>query len=120
MHRFHEAVGRGALPFCCQGSENGLAIDGGTTLGHELASQLSVAGWDPDRLFVQVGGLGVTGTRGLAALIVTPMLAATVYFALRSSLTAMPSGSTPVGICVMTLRVGTSMTVTMLSSSFDT
>ncbi len=37
-----------------------------------------------------------------------------------SGLTAMPSGSTPVGICAITLRAGTSITVTMLSSSFDT
>jgi threonine synthase len=38
-HRFREAVEAGALPFCCQGSDNGLTIDGGMTLGFELASQ---------------------------------------------------------------------------------
>jgi threonine synthase len=67
IHRFHEAVQRGAIPFCCQGSENGLAIDGGTTLGHELADQLAVAGIALRRLFVQVGGgaLGTSVTRGL-------------------------------------------------------
>ncbi len=37
-----------------------------------------------------------------------------------SGLTAMPSGSTPVGICAIALRVGTSITVIMLSSSLDT
>ncbi len=53
-HRFREAVEAGALPFCCQGSDNGLTIDGGMTLGFELASQ-SVAA-PLDRLLVQVGG----------------------------------------------------------------
>ena len=37
-----------------------------------------------------------------------------------SGLTAMPSGSTPVGISAIILREGRSITVTMLSSSFDT
>ena len=30
---FHAALADGALPFCCQGSENGLTIEGGETLG---------------------------------------------------------------------------------------
>jgi threonine synthase len=51
--RFREAVAAGALPFTCQGNENGLTIEGGQTLGWELASQLT----EPlDRLFLQVGG----------------------------------------------------------------
>ncbi len=55
------------MPFCCQGSENGLTIDGGTTLGHELADQLSIAGLAAARLFVQVGGgaLASATVRGL-------------------------------------------------------
>ncbi len=53
-HRFREAVEAGALPFCCQGSDNGLTIDGGMTLGFELASQSVLA--PLDRLLVQVGG----------------------------------------------------------------
>ncbi|MBP9945967.1 MAG: pyridoxal-phosphate dependent enzyme [Vicinamibacteria bacterium] len=53
-HRFREAVEAGALPFCCQGSDNGLTIDGGMTLGFELASQSAAA--PLDRLLVQVGG----------------------------------------------------------------
>jgi threonine synthase len=71
IHRFHEALHRGALPFCVQGPENGLTIDGGATMGHELADQLAMlggAGGDvPDRLFVQVGGgaLGTATIRGL-------------------------------------------------------
>jgi threonine synthase len=54
--RFREAVARGSLPFTCQGSENGLVIEGGETLGWELVSQLVARGVTLDRLFVQVGG----------------------------------------------------------------
>ncbi len=54
--RFREAVVAGALPFTCQGSENGLVIEGGETLGWELVSQLVARGVTLDRLFVQVGG----------------------------------------------------------------
>lgn len=50
--RFREAVAAGALPFTCQGSENGLVIEGAQTLGWELVS----SGIPFDRLFVQVGG----------------------------------------------------------------
>jgi threonine synthase len=53
-HRFREAVRAGALPFSCQGSENGLTIDGGMTLGFELASQS--AEHPITRLMIQVGG----------------------------------------------------------------
>ena len=56
LHRFHEALSRGELPFCVQGSENGLTIDGGATIGHELADQLAMLGLPVDRIFVQVGG----------------------------------------------------------------
>jgi threonine synthase len=53
IHRFHEALRAGALPFCCQGNENGLAIDGGQTLVYEMLG----AGAPPlDDLVVQVGG----------------------------------------------------------------
>ena len=52
--RFREAVKMGALPFSVQGSDNGLAIDGGMTLGFELAAQS--ADVPIDRLLIQVGG----------------------------------------------------------------
>jgi threonine synthase len=52
--RFRQAVGDGALPFCCQGNENGLTIEGGETLGLEIAE--ATASNPLDRLFVQVGG----------------------------------------------------------------
>jgi threonine synthase len=56
MHEFRRAVAAGALPFCCQGSENGLTIEGGETLAWEIASSLASEGATLDRLFVQVGG----------------------------------------------------------------
>ena len=49
-----------ALPFTTQGPENGLAIEGGQTLGYELVTDLADAGLDPldplDHLIVQFGG----------------------------------------------------------------
>jgi threonine synthase len=50
--RLREALEEGALPFTCQGNLNGLAIEGGETLGWELAS----SGVALDRVIVQVGG----------------------------------------------------------------
>ena len=55
-HGFRKAIDAGAVPFCCQGPDNGLTIDGGATLGYELVSQLAESGVVLDRLFVQVGG----------------------------------------------------------------
>jgi threonine synthase len=49
-------VGAGALPFTVQGSENGLAVEGGHSLAYELAEQLLGDGEKLDRFFVQVGG----------------------------------------------------------------
>ncbi len=51
---FRNAVARGALPFSCQGNENGLVIEGATTLGYEIVEQ--AARLVPDRVFIQVGG----------------------------------------------------------------
>ena len=65
--RFREAVARGALPFTCQGNENGLVIEGGQTLGWELASQLAARGMALDDLFIQVGG-GALASATIAAL----------------------------------------------------
>jgi threonine synthase len=47
-----KALADGALPFTCQGNLNGLAVEGGETLGWELVS----SGAALDRLVVQVGG----------------------------------------------------------------
>ncbi len=54
--RFREAVAAGALPFTCQGNENGLVIEGCQTLGWEIASQLIASRRTVDRIFIQVGG----------------------------------------------------------------
>jgi len=54
--RFVAAVGAGAIPFGCQGPDNGLAIEGGATLAWETAEALAAAGAAPERIMVQVGG----------------------------------------------------------------
>jgi threonine synthase len=54
--RMREALASGAIPFTCQGNENGLAIEGGLTLGYELADQWRALGIRVDHLFIQVGG----------------------------------------------------------------
>ena len=53
MRQFRRALQAGALPFCCQGNENGLTIDGGQTL---LLEMLGTGAPALDHLFVQVGG----------------------------------------------------------------
>ena len=62
--RFREAVSAGAVPFGCQGPDNGYTIDGGRTLGYELAEQAL----DIDRVYVQIGGgaLATSVAQGLA------------------------------------------------------
>ena len=54
--RLLDALAAGALPFTCQGNLNGLVIEGGETLGFEVAWALGEAGLDADHLVVQVGG----------------------------------------------------------------
>jgi len=51
-----EALAAGALPFTCQGNLNGLAVEGGETLGYEMVSALAREGLVLDHLVVQVGG----------------------------------------------------------------
>jgi threonine synthase len=53
-HRLRQELDAGALPFTTQGPENGLAIEGGLTLGYELVTDL--AHDRLDHLIVQVGG----------------------------------------------------------------
>lgn len=50
------ALDEGALPFTCQGNLNGLAIEGGETLGYEIVAALDTAGTSIDHAVVQVGG----------------------------------------------------------------
>ncbi len=56
MLRFREARSAGAIPFTVQGPENGLCLDGGRTIGWEIADQAAAAGVQLDRILVQVGG----------------------------------------------------------------
>lgn len=53
---FRRARDKGATPFCVQGNENGLTIEGGETLAFEMAEGFAYAGAAPDRLFLQTGG----------------------------------------------------------------
>jgi threonine synthase len=55
-HRLHEAIEAGSIPFTCQGSDNGLTIEGGLTLGYEIADELRRSGEGLDRVTIQVGG----------------------------------------------------------------
>lgn len=64
VHAFRAAVDAGAVPFSCQGTDNGLAIEGGETLGWEIVQQL--AGRPLDRVFVQVGGGALGSALGRA------------------------------------------------------
>jgi threonine synthase len=54
--RLLRAIGDGAIPFTCQGNLNAFAIEGGMTLGWELASELAADGRPLDHLVIQVGG----------------------------------------------------------------
>jgi len=54
--RLREELDRGALPFTTQGNENGLTIEGGETLGYELAAELASLPGGLDHLIIQVGG----------------------------------------------------------------
>jgi len=54
--RLREELDCGALPFTTQGNENGLTIEGGETLGYELAAELASLPGGLDHLIIQVGG----------------------------------------------------------------
>jgi threonine synthase len=58
VHRFRESVAEGAVPFSVQGTENAWCLDGGRTIGWEMARHMeeTIVGPPFDRLFVQVGG----------------------------------------------------------------
>ena len=57
MHRFRDAVAAGAVPFTVQGPENAWCLDGGRTIGWEMARHFEeqVVGPPLDRLMIQVG-----------------------------------------------------------------
>jgi threonine synthase len=81
-HAMRVAVDNGMIPFTCQGNENGLAIEGGQTIGYEMVDALRRSNATLDRVFVQVGGgalassvvLAFTEARELGAVDRTPRL----------------------------------------------
>lgn len=64
--RLLAAIDDGAVPFTVQGNLNGLAIEGGATLGWELIDQLPDRGSALDRLIVHVGGGAFASAAALA------------------------------------------------------
>ncbi len=81
-HRMQEALAEGAIPFTCQGPDNGLAIEGGATVAWEIVDAMRAAGASLDRIVVQVGGgalasgimLGFDDAAVIGALGVVPRL----------------------------------------------
>ncbi len=67
MARFKEAVSEGALAFGVQATENRWTLDGGRTIGWELADQLA-PGPAADHLLVQVGGGALLTSCGIGLL----------------------------------------------------
>lgn len=67
--RFREAVTNGSIPFSVQGPENALCLDGGRTIGWEMAQQFAHENISNlDAVFVQVGGgaFAASLSRGLS------------------------------------------------------
>jgi len=57
VHRFRQEIAEGAIPFGVQGPENAWCLDGGRTIGWEMADVEEHIGRPPlDRFFVQSGG----------------------------------------------------------------
>lgn len=56
FNRLKDAITDGAVPFTCQGNLNGLAVEGGETLGLEIVSDLLARDAHLDHVVVQVGG----------------------------------------------------------------
>jgi len=65
-HRFRQAVAAGALPFCCQGPDNGLTLLGGQTLLAEALCQLAELGKTPSAIVIQVGGGALAASSAIA------------------------------------------------------
>jgi len=60
------AIAAGAIPYTCQGNLNGLALEGGETLGWEMVSALLASGERLDHVVIQVGG-GALASSTIAA-----------------------------------------------------
>ena len=77
VHRFHQEIADGAIPFGVQGPENAWCLDGGRTIGWEMANEHEQTGGPLlDRVFVQSGGgaLAACAAAGLFAGGVRPKL----------------------------------------------
>ncbi len=66
VQRLMEAIAEGAVPFTVQGNLNGLAIEGGATLGWELIDQLPDDASALDRLVIHVGGGAFASAQAMA------------------------------------------------------
>jgi threonine synthase len=66
VERLMEAIAAGAVPFTVQGNLNGLAIEGGATLGWELIDQLPDDASALDRLVIHVGGGAFASAQAMA------------------------------------------------------
>ena len=64
--RLEQAIADGAVPFTVQGNLNGLAVEGGATLGWELIDQLRARDTAIDRLVIHVGGGAFASAAALA------------------------------------------------------
>lgn len=53
-HGFRQAIAAGALPFCCQGPDNGLTIEGGEIIAYEIVDAFGDSALDA--IVIQVGG----------------------------------------------------------------
>ncbi|MDQ6614250.1 MAG: PLP-dependent lyase/thiolase [Actinomycetota bacterium] len=71
--RFRRAVADGAIPFSCQGPDNGFAIEGASTIAWEVAEALPAG---IDRVVLQVGGgaLASACVRGFTVLPRAPVI----------------------------------------------
>jgi len=56
VQSFHEAVDEGAIPFGCQGPDNGMTVEGGLSLGYEITGALASRQESLQHIMVQVGG----------------------------------------------------------------
>ena len=74
-HRLLADLRAGAFPFTCQGNLNGMAIEGGMTLGWELVSALVERRQQLDHIVVQVGG-GALASAVIGALVESHRLGA--------------------------------------------
>lgn len=62
LERFQHSLEAGALPLTCISNQNGLSLEGGSTLTYEIVSDLLNSGGSIDRLVVQTGTGALLGS----------------------------------------------------------